>query len=803
MTSKTISPVPQGAEALILADFNDRDIIYIANNDKEMEQVKNCLKFFVPKKKVLEFPAWDSLPYDRSSPNSNIISTRISTLSELANGNVSRETFIILTTVNAVTQKIPPKETFRENALFLNVGQKLARVKIINFLAKNSYDRVSKVMEQGEFAVRGDIIDIFPAGSNDAMRIDFFGDEIEKIKSFDPLSQLSNEAQTELKILPANEIILDEERIEVFRKNYRSRFGLSKNDNGLYDAICSNIKFPGYENWLPLFYDNLETLFDYVSRETLLIFAKLSFENFSDRSELIKDYYDARKQNSKDYNPVEIDSFYLDSLNPSNFDEVILSDFNQEDSLDLGFRKRIAFGKDLDKLNQIKKQKLIACYSQGSMLHIKKLLENRNIKVTELDNWQDSERAKHTDICIFYAQIEGGFETEKYIIITEQDIFGDRFLHSIKKRKRKNNFFEEAAGLELNEIIVHQKHGIGKFAGLEILEVNDIKHDMVKLLFSGDDKLFVPVENVDLITKYGSTSDEIRLDKLGGTYWQERTAKLKQRIKLAADELLRIAAERAYKKADIIKIEPELYSEFCESFPYVETEDQQAAIDDIFVDLASGIPMDRLICGDVGFGKTEVAMRAAFAVAATGKQVALICPTTLLARQHYNNFAKRFNEIAFEIRQISRMVPQNVSRETLQKTAVGKIDIIIGTHALLADSVKFKNLGLIIIDEEQHFGVRQKEKLKKLKAEAHILSLSATPIPRSLQLAISGIRELSLIATPPVDRLAVRSFVSVFDEITIKEAITREKNRGGQVFYVAPRLSDLEEIYVILQKIIT
>ncbi len=398
--------------------------------------------------------------------------------------------------------------------------------------------------------------------------------------------------------------------------------------------------------------------------------------------------------------------------------------------------------------------------------------------------------------------LEEGFQSDDFIIISEQDIFGDRFIRAVKKKKNTDNFLAEAASIRLNEIVVHEEHGIGRFAGLETLEVKGVKHDMVKLLYEGDDRLFVPVENIDVISRYGSEDDNVRLDKLGGVAWQEKKSKLRHRIKIAADALLKVAAERALRVAAKFRPDANLYEEFISRFPYTETDDQLRAIEEVTADFETGRPADRLICGDVGFGKTEVALRAAFIAAAGGAQVALVCPTTLLSRQHYKNFKERFEGLPLKVAQLSRMVSATEAKKVKQGMADGSVDIVIGTHALLTDDIKFKNLGLLIIDEEQHFGVGQKEKLKKLKAEIHVMALSATPIPRSLQMAMSGVRELSLIATPPVDRLAVRTFVMPFDDLVIREAILRERNRGGRVYYVAPRISDLEHLLGVLRKLV-
>lgn len=752
---QTIAPVPEGAETLLLAERTENCILYIAANDRDMQRAAESLSFFAPDLHQIQLPAWDTLPYDRSGPNPAIISERVSAMAELAGGLDSAQQNIILTTANSVLQRIPKPENFA--MLQLKKGQSIEPEEVIQFLAAQGYDRVSKVMEAGEFAVRGSIIDLLPSGYADGMRIDFFGDEIERIRQFDVLSQISSGELKELRLLPASEEEIGGEKTDIF---------------------------------------------SYLPDDSLLIFGQHSLQATTERLELIDDYYNARMEvlEAGQKAPIPPADLYLTDFNAEalGFEKLEFSALGDGET---GFRKSPRIGKDFEQLKNSSKPIWVCAFSKGSAEHIKTLLENDGLPSKIVEDNIALAKTKPRELAIFHLPIESGFEGENFRLITEQDIFGDRFIRTIKKRKKSENFLSEANSFELGEIITHEEFGVGKFAGLETLEVQGVRHDMVKLLYADDDRLFVPVENVDLISRFGSADGEVKLDKLGGTGWQEKKAKLRERLKLAAFELLQIAAERELRKTEPSKSDPDLYAEFCDRFPYSETDDQLGAIEDVIGDLEKGRPMDRLVCGDVGFGKTEVALRAAF-IASQNGQVAIICPTTLLARQHYATFKKRFDGMPFEIRQLSRMVKPAEIRETKAGLKEGKIDIVIGTHALLAEDVQFKNLQLVIVDEEQRFGVRQKEKLKKFKAAVHMLSLSATPIPRSLQLSISGIRDLSIIATPPVDRLAIRGFVTPFDEVTIKEAILRERNRGGQVFYVAPRISDLADIYKTLEKIV-
>jgi len=445
----------------------------------------------------------------------------------------------------------------------------------------------------------------------------------------------------------------------------------------------------------------------------------------------------------------------------------------------------------------------IACYSQGSAERLSNLLRAHGMAVTgAAKNWDELRKLDAKLIALIILGLEHGFVSPDLALITEQDILGDRLVRPSRKRRAAAQFQLELGSLNPGDFVVHAEHGIGRYEGLEAVTVFNTSHDCVKLIYDGGDKLFVPVESLDVLTRYGSAESGAVLDKLGGAGWQNRKARVKKRLKDMADALIKIAAEREIKKGELITVPEGTYQEFAARFPYPETEDQARAIEQVLDDLASGKPMDRLVCGDVGFGKTEVALRAAFAAVQAGLQVALVVPTTLLARQHFNNFTRRFAGFPIRIAQLSRMVSLSEAKQTKEELKAGSIDIVVGTHALLGKEVGFRNLGLLIIDEEQHFGVKQKERLKELRAEVHVLTLTATPIPRTLQLALAGVRELSLIATPPLDRLAVRTFVLPYDPMVIREAVMREHFRGGQSFYVCPRIEDLASVAEELRQLV-
>ncbi len=452
-------------------------------------------------------------------------------------------------------------------------------------------------------------------------------------------------------------------------------------------------------------------------------------------------------------------------------------------------------------LRAAKRRVVIAGWTEGSLDRLTQILTEHHLgNLKSVATLAEVEKLGVGQAGLAVLPLEAGFETDDLVVVAEQDILGDRLVRRSKKRKRASDFIAEAAALSAGDIVVHADHGIGRFVGLRTIEAAGAPHDCLEIHYAGDDRLFLPVENIELLSRYGSDSAEATLDKLGGGAWQARKAKLKRRLLDMAGQLIKLAAERQMRSAPVVSPPDGVYGEFAARFPYEETDDQQRAIDSVMDDLSAGKPMDRLVCGDVGFGKTEVALRAAFLAAMEGFQVAVVVPTTLLARQHFKTFAQRFAGLPVVVRQASRMVGPKELAETKKAIAEGTVDIVVGTHALLGSSITFKNLGLLIIDEEQHFGVKHKERLKELKSDVHVLTLSATPIPRTLQLALTGVRELSLIATPPVDRMAVRTFISPFDPLVIRETLLRERYRGGQSFYVVPRISDLADIRQFLEE---
>ena len=832
-----IHGAPEGHDAqtlgqLVAGSFL-KTVLHVCRDDGRVDRLKSALGFFVPEIEVLVFPAWDCLPYDRVSPNPEIVSRRIDTLTKLADDAGDRPR-VVLTTMNALMQRIPPRKIFRERVLTLKLGGRIPTDRLLSFLGNNGYVRTDTVREAGEFAVRGGIVDVFPSGTAEPLRLDFFGDQIDGVRRFDAMTQRTTAKLEGVSLKPVSEVLLDEQAISRFRSRYRDQFGGAGMDDPLYVAVSDGRRHVGMEHWLPLYYESLETLFDYLPG------AAVSYDYQADdvrrtRLETIAEFYAARQSftgaartdAATVYKPVKPDQLFI---NETEWAEILrgravaqVTPFAPPPeaaagSYDAGARAGLSFAEARanpkinvfevvrDRIAELQgagRKVAIAAFTAGAAERLKGVLTERGIRdVERVADWSELQQLSPKRVGLVVLPLEHGYETGKLTLISEQDILGDRLVRPKRRRSNVDKFIAEVSALSVGDFVVHADHGIGRYDGLVTLDVGGAAHDCLKVIYQGDDKLFVPVENIEILSRYGSEDSEAVLDKLGGVAWQSRKARVKQRIKDIADQLIKVAADREVREGEALQTPEGLYEEFAARFPYPETEDQLNAIGETLGDMASGRPMDRLICGDVGFGKTEVALRAAFVAAMTGVQVAVVVPTTLLARQHFKNFQTRFAGLPLRVEQLSRLVPAKQASETKRDLADGKVDVIVGTHALLAKNVEFKHLGLLIVDEEQHFGVSQKERLKRLKSNVHVLTLTATPIPRTLQMALSGVREMSLIATPPVDRLAVRTFVMPYDPVVVREAILRERNRGGQCFYIVPRLTDLDGVKEALTQLV-
>ncbi len=820
-TPLTLAQVARGAQPLVMADLaraSKGRAVFIAPDDSAMRAIVDAAAFFAPELEVIEFPAWDSLPYDRASPALSISARRLSALFRLQAGKAKAQ--LVVTTANAVLQRVLSPFRIRESVREFKPGMEIGRESLGLLLQKQGYGRTDTVIDKGEYAVRGSIVDIFPSGMDEALRLDFFGDELESLRTFDPNTQMSTGRLDSHLLLPASEALLDEDSIKRFRSRYREMFGANATQDPLYEAVSDGRRLAGMEHWLPLFEEKLATLFDHLGKDDLIVIDQASIAAADERVKDISDYYDQRTaitgQAKGNYRPLKPDALYLTGEELKKALEAApahrTTPFDEPESdkvVGFGFRSGRDFAPErargdnvypvladhLKSLAKAGKRPLLAAYSKGSRSRIASILEEAGTPVQMAETWQEAlGMAAKGKPAAMILPVEASFANDEMELLTEQDILGDRLVRRKKKRKDSDAFLAELQALSVGDLIVHTEHGIGKYLGLEPIAVGKSKHDCVQLEYKGGDKLFIPVENIDVLSRYGSSEEAVMLDRLGGEAWQKRRARLKERINEIAGELMQVAAQRALRKAPVFEIDEGPFNQFLDRFQYDETGDQERAIEDVLGDLESGKPMDRLVCGDVGFGKTEVALRAAFVAAMNGQQVAVVAPTTLLARQHFENFAARFNGFPLKVGRLSRLVPARELKETREGLENGQVDIVVGTHAILSKQTKFKNLGLVIVDEEQRFGVTHKEKLKQLRADVHMLTLTATPIPRTLQMAMTGLRELSTIQTPPVDRLAVRTYVMEWDDMVMREALLREHHRGGQSFIVVPRISDMEQI---------
>ena len=830
--AQAIGGAPEGLDALALAAFlrqqpYGRRHLHIARDGARMAALAEALRAFAPELPMLEFPAWDCLPYDRVSPHPQVSARRLDTLVRLARGEAAAA---VITTVGAVLQRVPPRDALKAAIFEINAQQPLDLEALRAFLAAAGYRRTATVHEPGEFAQRGGIIDLYPPGAEEPVRLDLFGDEVERIRSFDPESQRTTGEKPAATLLPISEALMDAGSIERFRTRYRELFGAIRDDDPLYASVSAGRRYDGLEHWLPLFYPRLETLVDYVGETAVTLDHQIN-EAMAARAEQVAEFYGARvtaldarrrakgAEDAQAYRPVPAELLYLDQagwdalaarLPLGRFSPFSTPTERNLGAIDLGGRRAPDFSEARKRADgtlfdavrerlavdaRAGRRLVITATTLGARSRIASLLREHGVaEPLEAAQWQDALAAPPQRLALLVLGFEHGFVTDELALYTEQDLFGERLARPVRRRPAEH-FIAELAALSPGDLVVHAEHGIGRFERLETITVGRAPHDCVRILYAGDTKLYLPVENLEVLSRYGGQEATATLDRLGRAEWQARKAKIKERIREIAHQLLRIAAERALRTGERLIASPGAYDEFAARFPYPETEDQARAIADVIEDLGSGRPTDRLVCGDVGFGKTEVALRAAFVAAMGGFQVAVVVPTTLLARQHYASFAERFAGLPVRLGQLSRLVPEKEMRQTKAALADGTLDIVVGTHALLAKSISFKRLGLLVVDEEQHFGVRQKERLKELRADVHVLTLTATPIPRTLQMALAGVRDLSLIATPPVDRLAVRTFVLPYDGVIVREAIMREHFRGGQVFYVCPRIEDLPKLF--------
>ena len=828
-TPLTLAGVPTGFLPSLLADLARAAgrVVFVAPDEAAMRAIAATAPYFAAELEVVTFPAWDCLPYDRASPTLRGMAERVAALHRLQAKATKPQ--LVLTTANAATQRVLTPFRIRQLVATLAPGERIGRDDLATLLQANGYVRTDTVHDHGEYAVRGGLVDLFPSGEEQALRLDFFGDEIESVRRFDPTDQRTTGKLDGFTLLPASEALLDEESIKRFRTRYREKFGATATGDPLYQAVSEGRRQAGMEHWLPLFEEKLATLFDHLGDAVVVRDGGVAAA-VEGRLEAIADYHEnrlrAEGQQPGSYRPLPAKALYLDDAEwktglaatvahvTTPFHEppsATVLDFGVDGPRDFGPERAgqqnvyEAVAAHVEKLRRDGRKPILASYSVGARDRLGALLSDHGLKGgAPAETWQEAlgaaDTARSFGVALVVLPLDHGFTAPGVAVLTEQDMLGDRLIRRNKRKKSADAFLAELATLSPGDLVVHSDHGIGRYGGLTSIPVGQSPHDCVAVEYAGGDRLYVPVENLEVLTRYGSGEDGATLDRLGGEAWQRRKSKMKERIREIAGELIATAAERALRPGEVAEPDSSGYPSFVDRFPYDPTDDQDRAIDDVLGDLAAGKPMDRLIVGDVGFGKTEIALRAAFVAAMGGMQVAIVCPTTLLARQHYNNFVARFEGFPIKIGRMSRLVGTAETKATKAAAASGDLDVVIGTHALLAKNVEFKRLGLVVVDEEQRFGVTHKERLKALKADVHMLTLTATPIPRTLQMAMSGLRELSVIQTPPVDRLAVRTYVMPWDPVVLREALLREHYRGGQSFVVTPRVADLADIEAFLAR---
>ncbi len=782
----------------------------------QAQQIEYALRFFAPQLPILHFPEWETLPYDRFSPHQDIIAERLRTLNALTKNTPA----LLIAPASTLMQRIAPPAFMQQHALILKTGETLPAEQFIDQLARSGYQRVSQVSEPGDFAQRGSIIDLWPMGAPQPIRIDLFDEEIDTLRTFDPETQLSKETLEAFELLPGREFLLDEDGIARFRRQARQQFGAEIRSSRLYQDVSEGRPVGGLEYYLPLFHEETATLFDYLPADTdlflhgdLLKAAEANLATFKERYEIAR--------LNRDFPPLPPESLILspDALmsrlkfthqvwleeeetarTTHVFDYVPLPDLTLQQAHTHPLAKFNAF------LDRYPGRTLLVAESAGRREALLTLLRQHQITPQSVENWTAFAQSE-IPLAITTGDIEASHATHDIAVISEQAILGQMVVQRRRRLQRAHEDFDTAirnlAELEPGQPVVHIDHGVGRYRGLQRLDVGDQAEEFVVIEYAGGDTLYVPVTQLDLISRYtGASPENAPLHKLGSDRWQKAREKAARQAQDVAAELLDIYARRAAREGVRYTIDEADYARFAAGFPYEETPDQQAAIRAVLADMQSPRPMDRLVCGDVGFGKTEVALRAAFVAVENGRQVAVLVPTTLLAQQHYDAFRDRFADWPVNVGLLSRFQTAKAQKQTLADLAEGKVDIIIGTHKLLQSDVKFNNLGLVILDEEHRFGVRQKEQLKKLRAEVDVLTLTATPIPRTLNMAMNELRDLSIIATPPARRLSVETFVQPWRDDTAREACLRELRRGGQVYVLFNDVDKIEAFAEHMQTLV-
>ena len=793
-------------------------LLVVAQSARDAERLTAELRFYLAAETlpVLSLPDWETLPYDLFSPHQDIISERLATLAALP----GLKHGIVVVAAATLMQRLAPPAFVAGGTLMLNVGARLDPDALREQFSSAGYASVTQVMEHGEFAVRGSLLDVFPMGSPVPYRIDFFDDEIESIRIFDPETQLSRDNLTELSLLPAKEYPLDEAGIRAFRQRYRARIEGDPQRSIIYRDVSNGIAIGGIEYYLPLFFDTTSDFFSYLPKQSSVAIVEDMESALGQAWDQIQERYEQRRHDierpllkpedvwlvpqavrdaAARYARIHIQAFELleQGINfPTTAPPMLRVDSRSPEPAE----KLLAF------LRGFEGRALFAAESAGRREYLSELLARHDLKPAPLQGWRDFlASGERLGICI--APLERGLHLPEagLTVFTEEQLFGERARQRSRRVTRRDpeSIIRDLTDLAAGAPVVHEQHGVGRYLGLETLDMGGFETEFLRLEYAGGDKLYVPVSSLHLISRYsGSSPETAPLHKLGSGDWEKARRRAAEQARDVAAELLDLYARRAAREGHAFKLAEMDYQGFAEAFPFDETADQEKAIANVIKDMTEGKPMDRVICGDVGFGKTEVALRAAYVAVQGGKQVAVLVPTTLLAQQHAQTFQDRFADLPVRIEVLSRFRTGKQQDAALESLAAGRVEIVIGTHALLRPEVKFKDLGLVIVDEEHRFGVQHKERLKQLRAQVDILTLTATPIPRTLNMALAGLRELSIIATPPEERLAVKTFVSEWQDGLIQEACLREIKRGGQVYFVHNSVETIDRAAADLAKLV-
>ncbi len=800
------------------AQQSDELFLVITSTNAEAEALHESIQFFIHDKTLLwQMPDRETLPYDSFSPHQDIVSDRLKTLYSLN----SAQKGILVCSVATLMHRLPPPAYIASNTLILKQGGHFETAKFAEQLSNGGYRRTETVLEHGEFAIRGSIVDVFPMGSKSPYRIDLFDDEIDSLRSFDTETQRSDKHFDHIELLPAGEVALQKTNIRLFKDNWYTHFSQAPKDCPVYIDVADGIAPPGIEYYLPLFFEETATLFDYLP-EKCSIFRLDKWEEQAN-----KYWQDANNR----YDELGIDprkpllpphTVFLQSndlheafANYSKIDFSFHTEQKHSDTLSINQLADVSVNTKSttpwlaleEYVSSTHKRLLFSTESNGRREALVEQLQKLGINAKTVDNWQTFSDSA-IDVGITVSGLSYGFELAdaNISLITEDQLFGNRVRQTRARRKEKDNadqVIRSLAELSIGAPVVHIDHGIGRYRGLQSLTIDDQATEFLLLEYADEAKLYVPVSALHLIGRYtGVDPDAAPLHRLGTDQWQKAKEKAAKQVKDTAAELLSLYAKREAQQGYAYPLNEKEFAQFSADFPFEETIDQQNAIDAVISDMCDQKPMDRLVCGDVGFGKTEVAMRAAYVAVAAGKQVAILVPTTLLAQQHFESFRDRFAELPITVEVLSRFVSDKKQTEITQKISEAKVDIVVGTHRLLSKKLPFNDLGLLIIDEEHRFGVRHKDALKAIRANVDILNLTATPIPRTLNMAMSGMRDLSIIATPPAKRLSVKTFVRQHDIPAIKEAVLRELLRGGQVFFVHNEVKTIEQTARELQELV-